>query len=265
VHAGLPEGPATEPGSVGFLTAVALLRVAAGLALDAGELVDAKAWLEAHDRWMRWSESPLGRADGGLLWAAYYRASGDAVVASRRADQALEQASNPRQPLALLGAHRLLGELATDAGRSDAARTHLAAALTLADACALPFERALVLLAWAALHAATGEYSDALALLDEVRALCLPLGAAPTLASVDALVARIARATAPRRDHPAGLSSREVEVLRLIAAGRTNREIAAALFLSPATVNIHVTHILAKTDTANRAAAAAFALRHGLA
>ena len=63
---------------------------------------------------------------------------------------------------------------------------------------------------------------------------------------------------------PAGLSAREAEVLRHLAAGRTNREIAAALFLSPATINAHVNHILTKTDTTNRTEAAAFAHRHGL-
>lgn len=62
----------------------------------------------------------------------------------------------------------------------------------------------------------------------------------------------------------AGLSPREVQVLQLVAAGRTNQEIAAALFRSPATVAIHVRNILSKTKAANRAEAAAFAVRHGL-
>jgi DNA-binding NarL/FixJ family response regulator len=61
------------------------------------------------------------------------------------------------------------------------------------------------------------------------------------------------------------LSNRELEVLRLIADGQTNREIASSLMLSERTVPVHVRNILAKTNTANRAAAAAFALRNGLA
>jgi len=65
-------------------------------------------------------------------------------------------------------------------------------------------------------------------------------------------------------ERPAGLSAREVEVLRLIAAGRTNREIAEALVISINTVDRHVSHILAKTNTANRAEAASFAIRQGL-
>ncbi len=65
--------------------------------------------------------------------------------------------------------------------------------------------------------------------------------------------------------NPAGLSTREVEVLRLLTTGKSNREIADALFVSPGTVSVHVNHILTKTNTANRTEAAAFALRHGLA
>jgi DNA-binding NarL/FixJ family response regulator len=63
---------------------------------------------------------------------------------------------------------------------------------------------------------------------------------------------------------PGGLSPREVEVLRLLAAGRSNPEIAAALVISRHTVERHVNHILAKTGAANRVEAAAFAHRHGL-
>ncbi len=64
--------------------------------------------------------------------------------------------------------------------------------------------------------------------------------------------------------HPGGLSGRELQVLRLVAAGKTNAEIAAALHRSPATVAIHVRNILGKTQSANRAEATAFAARHGL-
>jgi DNA-binding CsgD family transcriptional regulator len=72
-------------------------------------------------------------------------------------------------------------------------------------------------------------------------------------------------ATAEAPTFPDGLSAREVEVLRLIAAGRSNKDIAAALVISPNTVFRHVTHIFAKTGTTNRAEAATYAHRHGLA
>ena len=64
---------------------------------------------------------------------------------------------------------------------------------------------------------------------------------------------------------PAHLTQREVEVLKLVAQGRSNRQIAQALCLTEKTVTNHLTHIFNKTGCENRAAAAAFALRHGLA
>src|SRR5262249_13152638 len=65
-------------------------------------------------------------------------------------------------------------------------------------------------------------------------------------------------------DPPGGLSAREVEVLRLIAAGKSNRDIATALFISPNTVLRHVSNIFTKIGAANRAEAAAFAATHQL-
>jgi DNA-binding NarL/FixJ family response regulator len=61
------------------------------------------------------------------------------------------------------------------------------------------------------------------------------------------------------------LSARETEVLRLLAAGKTNKEIAKALFVSDRTVDRHVSNIFDKLDVRTRAAATAYALRHGLA
>jgi DNA-binding NarL/FixJ family response regulator len=71
------------------------------------------------------------------------------------------------------------------------------------------------------------------------------------------------RLTAPvaRRSQPLGLSSREVEVLRLLASGCANREIAERLFLSEKTVERHLSNAYAKIGANNRAAAAAFAVR----
>jgi DNA-binding CsgD family transcriptional regulator len=63
---------------------------------------------------------------------------------------------------------------------------------------------------------------------------------------------------------PAGLTTRELETLRWIAAGKTNKEIAEALSISTNTVAIHVAHVLAKTGASNRTEAAAYAARHHL-
>jgi len=99
-------------------TAQMVQRVAVVLALDAGDLATARDWLEAHDRWLAWSGAVLGQSEREALWAQYHRAASDPEAAYRSAEQALAHATDPRQPLALLAAHRLLGELDTDAGRS---------------------------------------------------------------------------------------------------------------------------------------------------
>jgi DNA-binding CsgD family transcriptional regulator len=82
------------------------------------------------------------------------------------------------------------------------------------------------------------------------------LGARPAAAELDALLDPTA---------PDGLTAREVEVLRLVAAGRTNPEIAAALFLSEKTVARHLSNIFGKLEVTSRTAAAAYAFRHHLA
>jgi DNA-binding NarL/FixJ family response regulator len=63
---------------------------------------------------------------------------------------------------------------------------------------------------------------------------------------------------------PSGLTAREAEVLRLIAAGRSNKEIAAELYLSVKTVSRHLSNIFAKIGVSSRAAATAFAFEHQL-
>ena len=261
----LPEGAATEPGRTFYTTAIALIRMAAACALDADDGRRAREWLEAHDRWLDWSGAVLGQSEGQALWAHYYRQERDADKAYAHAERALAHATEPRQPLALIAAHRLLGELDTDVGRYDNAETHLQASLTLADACAAPYERALTLLAIAELRAATGTSDDARRLLDEVRIICAPLDAKPALARADALAARLAATPATAPSYPAGLSAREAEVLRLIAHGLTNRQVAERLFLSPRTVEQHLRTIYNKLGVATRAAATHFAVTNGLA
>jgi HD-GYP domain-containing protein (c-di-GMP phosphodiesterase class II) len=70
--------------------------------------------------------------------------------------------------------------------------------------------------------------------------------------------------TEARQGYPAGLTEREVEVLRLLAQGKTNREIAEALVISEKTSGHHVEHIYAKADVSTRVGAALFAMRHDL-
>jgi DNA-binding NarL/FixJ family response regulator len=65
-------------------------------------------------------------------------------------------------------------------------------------------------------------------------------------------------------ERPAGLTEREIDVLRLLALGHTNRDIAGSLGISAKTVGTHVEHIYTKADVRSRAAAALFATKHGV-
>jgi DNA-binding NarL/FixJ family response regulator len=82
--------------------------------------------------------------------------------------------------------------------------------------------------------------------------------------AVEAVLGAAGHRVPRRREGPEGLTRREVEVLRLLARGLSNKEIAARLVISPKTVGNHVEHIYAKIDASTRAAASLFAMQHGL-
>jgi HD-GYP domain-containing protein (c-di-GMP phosphodiesterase class II) len=82
--------------------------------------------------------------------------------------------------------------------------------------------------------------------------------------AADAVLAAVGHRVPRRREGPAGLTAREVEVLRLLAQGLSNREIAARLVIAPKTVGNHIEHIYAKIDASSRATASLFAMQHGL-
>jgi len=103
-----------------------------------------------------------------------------------------------------------------------------------------------------------GDEDTATLELEAARGAFAQLGAAPDLDRVESLLHR------PAPETPHGLTARELQVLRLVAAGRTNREIAGELVLSEKTVDRHLSNILAKLRVPSRTAATAHAYRHGL-
>jgi DNA-binding CsgD family transcriptional regulator len=94
--------------------------------------------------------------------------------------------------------------------------------------------------------------------LEAARGTFEQLGAAPALARIDSLTA------GARSDSAHGLTERELEVLRLVAAGKSNRQIATELVISDHTVRRHLQNIFAKLGVSSRSAATAFAFRHDL-
>jgi HD-GYP domain-containing protein (c-di-GMP phosphodiesterase class II) len=82
--------------------------------------------------------------------------------------------------------------------------------------------------------------------------------------AVEAVLGAAGHRARRRIERPAGLTAREVDVLRLLARGLSNKEIAGQLRIAPKTAGNHVEHIYAKIDASNRAAASLFAVQHGL-
>jgi DNA-binding NarL/FixJ family response regulator len=120
---------------------------------------------------------------------------------------------------------------------------------------------------------ASEDRAAATGLLREAAREAEHMGAEPLLDDVRALArrARLSLADAPDEAPsaaapvPFGLTDREREVLSLVAAGRSNGQIATALFISPKTASVHVSNILAKLGVSGRIEAAAVAHRMGLA
>ncbi len=90
-------------------------------------------------------------------------------------------------------------------------------------------------------------------------------GRALDLDAAIALIPTIEPEAAQPAERPGGLSPREVDVLRLLAQGHTDREIAELLFISPRTVQNHVHRIYARIDVSSRSAATRWAMDHGIA
>jgi DNA-binding CsgD family transcriptional regulator/tetratricopeptide (TPR) repeat protein len=162
---------------------------------------------------------------------------------------------------------RLLGEIALRQRDLPTAAEDLAAAELLARRESLPLELARVLEAQSDLARATGgagSTSTSRARLEEALAVVEGLGNASEIARLRERLG-LPGSAAASNPLPAGLSAREAEVLRLAAAGKSNRAIAEELSLSAKTVENHLTNVYGKLGVDNRAAATAFAIRHGLA
>jgi DNA-binding NarL/FixJ family response regulator len=123
----------------------------------------------------------------------------------------------------------------------------------------LPYEAAQVRMLLAAACRAAGDSEAARLELRAARSTFEQLGALPDARRAAALLSERPRGL------PGGLTRREAEVLRLVAAGGTNRDIARELVISEHTVARHLNNIYAKLDVTSRAAATAYACAHGLA
>jgi DNA-binding CsgD family transcriptional regulator len=147
----------------------------------------------------------------------------------------------------------LLGE-----GDARAALQHLRHAWMAWQDLEVPYEAARVRVLIGLACRKLGDEDGAEMELDAARWVFRQLEAAPDLAKAEALTQKPAGRAA------GGLTTRELQVLRLVAAGQTNRSIAADLFLSERTVDRHVSNTFTKLGVSSRAAATAYAYQHQL-
>jgi DNA-binding NarL/FixJ family response regulator len=213
----------------------------------------------------RWEASDDNHyALSGLRWAAAYLArTGELDDAHACTDALTKIASASGQPEALAALAHAIAELALIDGDADLAAEQLMNALDLHRSIDMPFVRTQIELRAGVALAAAGDVEAGLERLSCAYRAARKLGARPVAAEAareaaalgDSVVRRLGRgAEADAED--GGLSRREREVVRLLAVGRTNREIAQELFLSPRTVDMHVRNILRKLDVRSRVEAA---------
>ena len=235
-------GHAPQPGML-------LLRLAQGRESDAHAAVDA-ALATASSRPGRWH----------LLAAAseVCCACGDTVGARAAADELDEAARAHAGGWLRAIAATSVGSVLLAEGSPREAGAVLRGAFETWRELHVPYEAARVRLLLGEVCAALGDSDGALLEWDAARYTFEELGAVADLARVEA------RLSPEPPSRPSGLTEREVEVLRLVARGLTNREIADALVLSEHTVRRHLQNVFGRLGVSSRAAAAAFAVQHGL-
>lgn len=160
------------------------------------------------------------------------------------------------------------GCVAAGQGQADAARRHLEDAVDLFRQSGAPYELARARIELARALAALGRSEAAIEEAERAVALLSELKAELELSRARALVASLTAAgtpaDAPRAKTIAGLTAREIEVLRLVADGLNNQTIAETLFVSEHTIHRHVANIFSKLSVSSRAAAVAQAARRGV-
>jgi DNA-binding CsgD family transcriptional regulator len=201
------------------------------------------------------------RVNGASVLAAYVEimlATDDLQAARDAADRMTAVAAELRAPLLAASSGHATGSVLLAEGDPHAAADVLRDAWIAWRDIGAPYEAARTRALLGLAHRMLGDEDTAVMELEAALAVFQRLSAAPDAARVE----RLLHPSAFRSEH--GLTRREVEVLALVATGRTNRAIAADLFLSEKTVARHVSNILTKLGLSSRSAATAYAYEHDL-
>jgi DNA-binding NarL/FixJ family response regulator len=203
------------------------------------------------------TRDPLARARYLPAAVEIRLAVGDHDGAAAAARELAEIAAGTRSEIVDAMAAHARGAVHLAAGGAREALQPLRAAFATWQRVGAPYIAARIRVAIAGALQALGDEEGAELERDAARAVFEELGARPDLARLEAPAADLAAS-----ELRFGLTARELEVLRLIASGRTNAAIARELFLSVKTVDRHVSNIFDKLDVPTRAAATAFAYQH---
>lgn len=222
------------------------------LAQDRGE-----AAASATSRVLDETDNPVLRSRVLAAHIEVMLAAGEVQAASAAAEELSALADDLDAPYLRALAGHAKGAVLLAKGDPRGARDALRAAWESWQELQAPYEGARTRVLMGLACRELGDEETASLELEDARQVFEQLGAGPDLARLDAL-------TGAAAEIPGGLTDREVEVLRLVAAGRTNREIAAELVISEHTVARHLQNIFGKLDVGSRTAAAAFAHEHDL-
>jgi DNA-binding CsgD family transcriptional regulator len=205
-------------------------------------------------------EEPQDRRIRPRVLAAYVEimlAADDIHAARAVADELAELSAALTAPFLRAASAHATGAVLLAEGDARAALAALRQAWTTWGEVEAPYEAARTRVLIGVACRQLGDEDGASLELEAARQVFLQLGAAPDLARKEPSLRRDPKVTG-------GLSAREVQVLRLVATGKTNRTIAEELFISEKTVARHVSNIFTKLDLSNRAAATAYAYQHRL-
>jgi DNA-binding CsgD family transcriptional regulator len=228
---------------------LALLQLAEGRP-DAAEADVRRLLIEVRD--------PRARARSLGACVDVFLARQDIEAARAAADELAAIASEIAAPLLHAAAARAHGALALASGDAGGALQSFRAALAVWQELDAPYEAARLRAALGLAYRLMGDEDGAQIEFEAAQEMFERLGATPDAARVQELVV-------PQPARPAGpLTGREIEVLRLVATGKTNRAIAAGLAISEKTVARHLSNIFTKLDLPSRAAATAYAYEHKL-
>jgi len=184
--------------------------------------------------------------------------SGDIEAARAAADELTTTVSGGSSPLLHAISDYATGAVLVAEGDAAAALASLRRAYAEWRDLEMPYDAARARVQIGLACRALGDQDSADIEIDAARDTFDRLGARPDLAGVERLLGR------EERRRPAQLTDRECEVIRLVAAGKTNREIAGVLVISEHTVGRHLQNIFMKLGLSSRAAATAYAYEHGL-